>query len=66
MPGDYARILFKLAEAMDARAQIGSPKSTAEREGAEQLLALRRSELGISLNIVGEAAYDRLVYILWR
>lgn len=66
MPGDYARILYKLAEAKGTASEDAKKDAAEKRQEAESLLASRRSESGVSLDIVGEAAYDRLVYILWR
>lgn len=66
MPGDYARILYKLAEAKEKGNDGTNSEASAQRQKAEDLLAERRPESGVALDITGEAAYDGLVYILWR
>jgi len=66
MPGDYARVLYKLAQAKGMGNDAAKLDASIKLQDAEYLLTSRRSESGVSLEIEGEAAYDRLVYILWR
>lgn len=66
MPGDYARVLRKLAEAKQAGDKAARLDAVAKQHEAERLLESRRSESGVPLDATGEMAYDRLVYILWR
>jgi hypothetical protein len=66
MPGDYARVLFKLAEAKENGDDKAKSEALAKKKEAEELLTIRRPESGVALDVEGEAAYDSLVYILWR
>lgn len=66
MSGDYARILHKLAEAKATGDDAAKADADIKRQEAENILGSRRPESGVSPEITGEAAYDGLVYILWR
>ena len=72
MPGQYARVLFKLSEAL-RRDPTQLQEADENRDEAEAILAQQRIKLGYKegqnaeeYSKTGEQAYDSLVFLLWR